>query len=167
MLLIFNVIGVVYWQQSMTFWNFIDLNRCKTTVHVLSLYRRFRENKSTETALSYVYLTYILRYVLSWRLLWITHCYYLRWVRYWVQKKIKSNIDKYTREEHPTSSINKKRRATSILYRTDVKLEFAGRLCATNVGHCKPCQRELYREWAFRFGYVRYFLYICRLNEIP
>ncbi len=50
-------------------------------------------------------------------------------------EKIKSNIDKYTREEHPTSSINKKRRATSILYRTDVKLEFAGRLCATNVGH--------------------------------
>lgn len=82
-------------------------------------------------------------------------------------EKIKSNIDKYTREEHPTSSINKKRHATSILYRTDVKLEFAGRLCATNVGHCKPCQRELYREWAFRFGYVRYFLYICRLNEIP
>ncbi len=81
-------------------------------------------------------------------------------------EKIKSNIDKYTREEHPTSSINKKRRATSILYRTDVKLEFAGRLCATNVGHCKPCQRELYREWAFRFGYVRYFLYICRLNLI-
>lgn len=159
MLLIFNVIGVVYWQQSMTFWNFIDLNRCKTTVHVLSLYRRFRENKSTETALSYVCIK--LKTIMNYALLLLKVSSILG------AEKIKSNIDKYTREEHPTSSINKKRRATSILYRTDVKLEFAGRLYATNVGHCEPCQRELYREWAFRFGYVRYFLYICRLNEIP
>ena len=47
----------------------------------------FWENKSTETALSYVYLTY----VSGWRLLWITNYYCLRWVRYWVQKKLTSN----------------------------------------------------------------------------